>query len=210
MITRILIADDHEMIRSGLRSVLEKHEGWQVVAEAATGRDAVDLAAQTHPDVAVVDYLLPILNGAEVTRQIRNRSPQTEVLIFTLHDQDMLITEVLEAGARGYVIKSEANEHLVSAVAALADHRPYFSARFSERLVQNFLSSGKPTDAMSARERAIVQLIAEGHTNQQMAKLLNLSVKTIEAHRSSAMKKIGVTSTAGIIHYAIKNKVVEL
>jgi DNA-binding NarL/FixJ family response regulator len=212
MSTRILIADDHAMIRSGLRSVLEAHSGWEVVAEAADGREAVAQALQTRPNVAVVDYLLPALNGIEVTRQIRGKLPETEVLIFSLHEEDSIISEVLEAGARAYVLKSEANDYLVSAVAALAEHRPFFSGRISERLMRGFVSKnrGESIDGLTPRERLIVQMIAEGQTNQSIARTLNLSVKTIESHRAAAMAKIGATSTVAIARYAIKNKLVEL
>jgi DNA-binding NarL/FixJ family response regulator len=211
MTTRILIADDHEMVRAGIRAVLAGREGWEIVAEAGDGRDAIAKALQTRPHVAVVDYFLPIIDGVEVTRQIRDRLPGTEVLIFTLHDDDAVMSEVLNAGARAFVLKSEANELLVSAVAALEHHRPFFSRKLSERLVQGYLAKGSrtPLDLLTPRERTIVQLITEGNTNQQIASLLNLSVKTIESHRAGAMAKIGATSTAGIVRYAIKHKLVK-
>src|SRR5215475_8113538 len=139
-VTRILIADDHEVVRSGLRAILEAHEGWNVVAEARDGKEAIVRAAETKPDIAIVDYSLPIMNGVEVTRQIRARVPSAEVLIFTMHDSDVLLSELLEAGARAYLLKSYPKQYLIAAVESLADHKPYFTGRISERLLDAFLS----------------------------------------------------------------------
>jgi DNA-binding NarL/FixJ family response regulator len=133
--TRILIADDHEVVRSGLRAILEAHPGWEVVAEAADGKEAIKQALGTKPDVAVIDYSLPLLNGIEATRQIRKREPRTEVLIFTMHDEEVVIRSVLEAGALGYLLKADAKRHLVAAVGALAEHKPFFTARVSQTLL---------------------------------------------------------------------------
>ena len=212
MVLRLLLADDHDVVRAGLRAVIEANQGWQVVAEAEDGGKAVAQALETRPDVAVVDYFLPVLNGAEVTRQIKKRLPETEVLIFTLSDDEAVLQDVLVAGARGFVLKGESNGTLVAAVMALANHRPSFSGRLSERLVQAYLADGGSTavDPLSPRERSVVQLIAEGHSNQEIADLLKLSVKTIEAHRSTAMAKINATSTADVVRYAIKRKLSEL
>ena len=210
-VTRILIADDHEVVRYGLRSILEAHDGWDVVAEACDGKDAIAKAAETKPDVAIVDYSLPLMNGVEVTRQIRARVPSAEVLIFTMHDSDVLLSELLEAGARAYLLKSDAKQYLIAAVESLAAHRPFFTGRVSERLLNAYLSAhqGKADAVLSPRERVIVQLIAEGHSNKQMSEILNLSVKTIETHRAAVMRKLNVTSTAAIVRYAIRNKLVE-
>jgi DNA-binding NarL/FixJ family response regulator len=210
-VTRILIADDHEVVRSGLRSILEAHEGWEVVAEARDGREAIAKAAEVRPDVAIVDYSLPMMNGVEVTRQIRVRVPTAEVLIFTMHDSDVLLGELLEAGARAYLLKSDAKQYLIAAVESLAAHKPFFTGRVSEQLLDAFLSAhqGRTEASLSPRERVIVQLIAEGHSNKQMSEVLNLSVKTIETHRAAAMRKLNVTSTAAIVRYAIRNKLVE-
>jgi DNA-binding NarL/FixJ family response regulator len=144
--TRILIADDHEVVRSGLRKILEAHPDWEVVAEVADGRDAVHKVAETKPDVAVLDYSLPLLNGIEATRQIRTHTPGTEVLIFTMHDNDALIEDVLMAGARGYLLKSDANRHLIDAIEAVSSHKPFFSAKVSEVLLESFrqLAAGEP------------------------------------------------------------------
>ena len=168
--TRILIADDHEVVRSGLRKILEAHPDWEVVAEVADGRDAVRKVAETEPDVAVLDYSLPLLNGIEATRQIRARTPGTEVLIFTMHDNDALIEDVLMAGARGYLLKSDANQHLIDAIEALSSHKPFFSAKVSEALLESFRQRGSGrTSPLTSRERSVLQLIAEGHTNKEVS-----------------------------------------
>jgi len=209
--TRILIADDHAVVRSGLRALLESHAGWQVVAEAADGKAAVLKALETTPDVAILDYSMPLLNGVEATRQIRKRNPKIEVLVFTMHDSEALVAEVLEAGARAYLLKSDARQHLISAVAALAIHKPFFSGQVSEHLLDAYLLTQKRNlgAVISPRERMVVQLIAEGHTNKEISAILNLSIKTIESHRAAAMRKLNLTSTASIVRYAIRNRLIE-
>lgn len=208
VMVRILIADDHEVVRSGLRATLEAQPGWSVVAEAANGKDAVAKAAQVVPDVAIVDYALPLINGIEVTRRIRIRNPGTEVLIFTMHDSETLIREMLSAGARGYLLKSDATTFLITAVESLAAHKPFFTGKISETLLESFLVQGQHGDMLTGRERTVVQLIAEGYTNKEMADILNLSMKTIEAHRASALRKLELKNTAGLVRYAIRNKLV--
>jgi DNA-binding NarL/FixJ family response regulator len=208
---RILIADDHDVVRSGLRSILEAHAAWQVVAEAVDGKEAVDKATETKPDVAVIDYSLPVMNGVDAARQIRSRAPKTEVLIFTMHESDALVSEALQAGARAFLLKSEAQHHLIAAVEALATHKPFFTGNLSEKLLETFLAANgaAPGPVLSPRERVVVQLIAEGNSNKEMSGILNLSVKTIETHRASAMRKLNITSTAALVRYAIRNKLVE-
>jgi DNA-binding NarL/FixJ family response regulator len=210
-VTRILIADDHEVVRSGLRTILESHEGWEVVAEAENGKDAVSKALASRPDVAIIDYSLPVINGIEATRQIRARIPEAEILIFTMHDSDILVGELLQAGARAYLLKSDARQYLVAAVESLVNHRPFFTGRVSEQLLKSYLttSSLRGEGTLTPRERLVVQLISEGHSNKQIGTILNLSVKTIESHRATAMRKLNVTSTAAIVRYAIRNKIVE-
>jgi DNA-binding NarL/FixJ family response regulator len=210
-VTRILIADDHEVVRSGLRSILEAHRGWEVVAEACDGKEAIAKAVESRPDVAVVDYSLPLMNGVEVTRQIRDHVPNAEILIFTMHDSNVLVGELLEAGARAYLLKSDAKRYLIAAVEALADHKPFFTGRVSEQLLESFLANNlrSTQGSLSPRERGIVQLIAEGHSNREMSEILNLSVKTVETHRAAAMRKLNLTSTAAIVRYAIRNKLVD-
>jgi DNA-binding NarL/FixJ family response regulator len=210
-LARILIADDHEIVRLGLRAILEARPGWKVVAEAADGKDAIAKALASKPDVVIMDYCLPIMNGVEATRQIRAHLPNTEIMIFTAHDSEALVGDLLQAGARAYLLKSEARRYLIGAVESLVNHKPFFTGRISEHLLDACLKAhrGKGEGALSPRERTVVQLIAEGHGNKAMAATLNLSVKTIESHRATAMRKLNVTSTAGIVRYAVRNKLVE-
>jgi DNA-binding NarL/FixJ family response regulator len=208
--TRILIADDHDVVRSGVRSILEAQEGWEVVGEAETGKEAVDKALATRPDVVVLDYALPVMNGIEATRQIRARVPGAEVLIFTMHDTDALVREVLEAGARGFLLKSDARKFLLAAVESLVAHKPFFTGKVSETLLASYLAKRAETEELlTARERSVIQLIAEGHTNRSMADILSISSKTVETHRASAMRKLDLSTTAALIRYAIRNKIVE-
>jgi DNA-binding NarL/FixJ family response regulator len=210
-VTRILIADDHEVVRSGVRAILEAHEGWEVVAEAKDGKDAIAKAVQTRPDVAIIDYSLPVMDGIEVTRQINAKLPTTEILIFTIHDSDVLVAEVLRAGARAYLLKSEANQYLIAAVESLAEHKPFFTGKISQRLLSAFLADreGQPKRALTPRERMVVQLIAEGHSNRETAEILNLSIKTIESHRAEAMRKLNLKSIAAVVRFAVRNRLIE-
>ena len=210
--TRILIADDHAVVRSGLRTILEAHPNWEVVAEASDGKEAISMAIEAEPDVAVIDYSLPIVNGIEVTRQIRARLPKTEVLIFTMHDNQTLIEDVLKAGARGYLLKSEANANLIGAIEALATHKPFFTANVSEALLRSYVKGSKSAvSPLTDRERTIVQLIAEGHSNKEIAQLLGIRRKTVETHRAAVMRKrkLNLSSLAALVRYAIRNKIAE-
>ena len=160
--------------------------------------------------MVVLDYALPVLNGVEATRQIRARVPRAEVLIFTMHDTDALVRDALEAGARGFLLKSDAKRFLISAVETLAVHKPFFTAKVSETLLDTYLAKGAATDSLiSPREKSVVQLIAEGRTNKEIADLLSISLKTVETHRAAAMRKLNVTTTAALIRYAIRNKFIE-
>ena len=206
--TRILIADDHDVVRDGLRRLLEAQANCEVVAEAPDGKEAILKAVETKPDIAVVDYALPLINGLEVTRQIRSRLPKTEVLIFTMHDNERLIDDLLRAGAKGFVLKSDAKAELLAAIDSLASHRPFFTSRVSEALLNSF-NKDREYLALTPRERQIVQLIAEGHTNKQTANLLNISLKTVETHRMAIMNKLNLSSSAALVRYAIRNKLVE-
>jgi len=209
-VTRILIADDHEVVRDGLRKLLEAHPNCEVVAEAADGREAVAKALEVTPDIAVVDYSLPLINGVEVTRRIRSRLPKTEVLIFTMHDNETIFDELLRAGARGYVLKSDAKLHLLDAIDSLAAHRPFFSSPVSEALLTSFRKQQhKEPRALSPREREIVQLIAEGHSNKDVATKLSISVKTVETHRATTMRKLNLSSSAALVRYAVRNKLAD-
>jgi DNA-binding NarL/FixJ family response regulator len=205
-----LIADHHAVVRSGLRSILETQSGWKIVAEAADGSEAIARAVDSNPDVAIIDHALPTMNGLEVIRQIRRRVPTAEILIFTVHDGKALVSDLLQAGAKGYLLKSEASRHLVAAVESLAAHRPFFSPE-AERLLKSFAAKtgSGPSNDLSPRERAVVQLIVEGHTNRQIGAILNLAPKTVETHRAEAMRKLGVNTLAGLVRYAIRNKLVE-
>jgi DNA-binding NarL/FixJ family response regulator len=209
--TRILIADDHEVVRSGLKAILEARPGWQVVAEVGDGKEASARAIEVEPDVAIVDYSLPVMNGIEATRQIRARLPATEVLIFTMHDSETLVEEALHAGARAFLLKSEAQHYLVAAVESLSGHKAFFTGMLSEKMLDTFLAAQGHRNAplLSPRERVVVQLIAEGNSNKDMSGILNLSIKTIETHRATAMRKLNISSTAGLVRYAIRNKLVE-
>ena len=206
----ILIADDHDVVRSGLRAILESHEGWEVVAEADNGKDAIALAVEKSPNVAIVDYSLPLINGIEVARNIKVRHVDTEVLIFTMHDSDMLVREAFQAGARAFLLKSDARQHLLTAVESLLNHRPFFTGNISEKMLASYLSlNDGPKVVLSPREKNVIQLISEGYSNKGMSRVLNLSVKTIETHRASAMRKLSVNSTAELVRYAIRNMLIE-
>ena len=209
---RILLADDHAVVRRGLRALLEARQDFEVCAEASNGREAVELALHHRPDVAVLDISLPIVNGIEATRQIRKEAPGTEVLIFTLHDRENDIRDVLFAGASGYVLKSEADEQIVRAVEALARHHAFFSDHVLETLLDSFLGqtgTGHITHQLTARERKVVQLIAEGNSNKKTAFLLGIGVKTVETHRSASMRKLDIHSTAQLVRYAFREGLVQ-
>jgi DNA-binding NarL/FixJ family response regulator len=206
---RLLIADDHDVVRSGLRSILEDREGWSVVAEAADGKQAVAKSISEKPDIAILDYSLPLINGIEATRQIRMRAPTVEVLIFTMHDNDTLLRDLLRAGARGYLLKSDAERYLFAAVEALSAHKTFFTDKASEALLDTFLRAKPKDDVLTNRERSIVQLVAEGHSNKVIASVLNISVKTVETHRATIMRKLSLTSSAALVRYAVRNRLVE-
>jgi DNA-binding NarL/FixJ family response regulator len=207
---RILIADDHEVVRFGVRQILETQANWEVVAEASDGKEAVSRAIETKPDICIVDHSLPLMNGLEVTRQIRARVPKSEILIFTMHDNEKLVQELLQAGAKGYLLKSDAKTHLIEAVTSLANHRPFFTQKVSEALLDVYLTRLERTvSAITSRQRTVVQLIAEGHTNKEVARVLNISLKTAETHRATIMRKLQVHSSADLVRYAIRNKIIE-
>lgn len=207
---RILIADDHEVVREGLRRCLESQPGWEVVAEATDGRDAVGKALETKPNVAVLDYSMPRMNGVDATRQIRTRLRDTEVLIFTICDDNKIMSDCLDAGARGYVLKTDAQDDLVRAVEALGAHKPFFTAMLSEQLLARFvtLPMGK-APVLNDRERDIVQLIAQGHTSRQIASVLNVSYSRVETERAILNRKLDAPTSAGIVRYAIRNGLIE-
>ena len=211
---RILIADDHELIRKGIATTLAEVPGWTVVAQAENGRQAVELAHSLRPDIVILDMTMPELNGLEATRQILAARSGERVLILTAHESEQLVREVLNAGAQGYVLKSDAGRALVSAVEALLDGRPFFTSKVARIVLDGFLRSpdGAPgTDAaqaLSPREREIVQLLAEGKSNKEVARALGITVKTAETHRSNIMRKMQFASLSDLIRYAIRNNIV--
>ncbi len=208
---RILIADDHDVVRRGVRDVLESQPGWEVCAEAADGRQAIEMALKEKPDVAVLDVSLPLLNGIGVTRQLRQALPRTEILLFTMHDDDETVSGGLAAGARGYILKSDSDQQLINAVQALGAHRPYFSDCVSELLLDAALHDRKTSrlESFTARELEVAQLIAEGCGNKQIARNLGISVKTVESHRAAAMRKAGVRTAAEFVRFAIKHNLIQ-
>lgn len=211
-VKKVMIADDHAVVRRGLRTLIEGVPGWEVCAEAADGSEAVKLAAETKPDVIIMDLSMPVMSGVDATIQIRKVLPQVEVLILTMHESDRLAGQALRAGARGYLLKGESEDKLIDALEALSRHQPYFSPGVSETLLQGYLHSGEAGEIkqLTARERQIVKLVAEGKSNKIIAALLSLSVKTVETHRAAAMHKIGAKSAADLTLYAARNDLVQL
>jgi DNA-binding NarL/FixJ family response regulator len=209
--TRILIADHHEVVRCGLRCILETRAGWKIVAEAADGKTAIAQAIQVRPDVAIIDTSLPLLGASEVARQIRGRCPDTEVLALATNDTEALADDLLQAGVRAYLLKSDPSQSVLAAVEALSRHKPFFTGSVTRKLLQTFLSPQEHVaeSPLSPRERVVVQLIAEGHSNREMSGILCLSIKTVETHRASAMRKLEIASTAGLVRYAVRNGLVE-
>ena len=212
---RVLLADDHVLKRRGIRDLLEADPEIEVIAEAGDGREAAHLTLKSKPDVLIVDLTMPELNGLDAIRQIRKESPQVELLVFSMHDSEDLIREVLSAGARGYVLKSDAALYLVEAVKSLARHRPFFTPRISEAILNTLVTSAagpaeKTTSGpLSAREREILQLLAENKSNKEIAARLGISVRTVETHRRSVMQKLEASSIVELVHYAIRNGIVQ-
>jgi DNA-binding NarL/FixJ family response regulator len=212
MSLRILVVDDHAVVRRGVRSLLESHEGWEVCGEATTGRDAVEQSRRLRPDVVVMDLSLPELNGLDATRQILKDAPNTEVLVLTMHHSEELARDVLQAGARGYVLKADADENLITAVDSLRQHKPFLTSTVTEFVLDDYVRRGDGDQgdlALTAREREIIQLVAEGQSNKEAASTLGISVKTVEAHRANVMRKLHLRSVSDLVRYAIRNKIVQ-
>jgi len=212
---RIVIADDHEMVRRGLVATLADVERWTVVAQADNGREAAELVATHEPDIAILDLSMPELNGLDATRRILAARPETCVLILTAHESEQLVREVLAAGARGYVLKSDAGRILVRAVEALLEGRTFFTSKVARLVLEGYLRGGgaetqEAAQTLSAREREIVQLLAEGASNKEVARALGISVKTAETHRSNIMRKMQFASLSDLVKYAVRNKIIEV
>lgn len=212
---RILLADDHDLTRAGLRYLLEKQPGWEVCGEAIHGRMAVDMATKLTPDMAILDMSMPELNGLEATRHILKKLPRTKILIYTMHETERIIIDALETGVHGIVLKSDAGDNIVKAVETILAGRRFFTSQVAETMAELFLSSRASAKGQSesgiiltAREREIVQLLAEGKSNKEAADRLNISARTVEGHRAEIMKKLKVESLAELIRYAIRNEMV--
>jgi DNA-binding NarL/FixJ family response regulator len=215
MSLRILVVDDHAVVRRGVRALLESEDGWEVVGEASTGREAVEHSRRLLPHVVVMDLSLPELSGLDATRQILKDAPKTEVLVLTMHHAEELAAEVLRAGARGYILKSDADANLIAAVRALKEHKPFLSPAVTEFMLDDFVRTRSATgdaprrNPLTPRERQIVQLIAGGQSAKEVASLLGLSVKTIESHRTNILHKLRLRSISDLVRYAVRNKIVE-
>lgn len=206
---QVLIVDDHPLIRQGMRSLLEKH-GFTVVGEAADGREATQLARELDPDVAVLDLAMPLLNGLDAAREITRTSRRTKTILVTIHTADQYVLEALQAGVRGYVLKSQATAELVQAIQEVIRGGRYLSPGISEAVVQAYLAkTDLPSDPLSPREREVLQLIAEGKATKDIAGLLGVSVKTIESHRVRLMEKLDIRQTAGLVRYAIRRGLIQ-
>ena len=211
---RILVADDHEVVRRGLRSLLEAQPGWEVVAEAVNGRQAVVEALARQPDIVILDIAMPELNGLEAARQIVKALPRAEVLVHTMHYSEQMAHEVLAAGARAYVLKSDGGQDLLAAIQSLLLHKIYLTSSVSEVVVGGYLRStaavaAPPSaDRLTAREREIIQLLAEGKANKDVANTLGISLRTAENHRANIMHKLNLKSLSDLIHYTLRNGIV--
>ena len=211
---RILLADDHTLVRQGLRKLLEERPDWEVIAEAGDGREAVRLAEQHKPDVAILDVAMPLLNGIEATRQITKRVPGTHVLVLSMHADEAYVTQILQAGATGYLLKDSADVDLLKAVGEAAHGRSFFSPAIARVMLDDYvraLADKGVTDryeSLSAREREIFQLIAEAKTNKEIAVLLSVSPSTVETHRAHIMEKLDLHSAAEIVLYAVRRGVI--
>jgi DNA-binding NarL/FixJ family response regulator len=213
---RILVADDHDLLRRGVKTLLQSHAGWEVCGEAKTGREAVEKAAVLKPDVVVLDIGMPDLNGLEAAKRIRKDSANTEILILSMHYSDQLIREIVEAGVRGYIVKTDSDRDLIIAVETLARHKPFFTPQATEVILGSF-NTGAPvkevpelvSQRLTSREREIVQLLAEGKSSKEVATSLGISVKTAETHRANLMRKLELHSVSELVRYAVRNQIIE-
>lgn len=213
---RLLVADDHEIVRKGLKAVLEAQPGWTVLAEASDGREAVEKAKQLKPDVTVLDLGMPSLNGLEASRQILKNDSSAKILILTMHETDPLIRDVLDAGARGYVLKTDASRDLVTAVNAVRSNKTFFTAKVAQMVLDGYLDTKprapepeSPKIRLTPRQREIVQLLAEGKSSKEVAAVLGLSIKTAETHRANIMRRLDCHSVSELVRYAVRNNIIE-
>ena len=212
---RILLADDHKVVRQGTRALLSTVPEWEIVGEADNGRDAVSLTSELKPDIVILDIGMPELNGLDATRQIKKKLPETEVLIFTGQETEELVHDVFDSGARSYIMKTDAADHLIDALKALSEHKHFFTSRISEIVFARYIQGKKTVEGapeksrITDREREIVQLLAEGKSSKEIATMLGISVRTVETHRAAIMKKLGLKSFSELIRYAVRNKIVE-
>jgi DNA-binding NarL/FixJ family response regulator len=212
---RILVADDHELVRRGIRDLLCTPRGWKVVGEAADGQEAVEKASKLKPDIVIVDISMPELDGLQATRQIRQVSPGTQVVVLTMHESDQMVRRVLDAGALAYVLKSDLAAHLVRAVINVSAGKLFLTPRVSEIILRSFLKTGNRPDSTehsqprpTSREVEIIRLLAEGKANKEIAAELGITLRTVETHRANILLKLGLHSLADLIHYAIRNKII--
>jgi two-component system, NarL family, response regulator NreC len=206
---RIVLADDHALVRQGLSSLLER-EKFQVVAEASDGQEVLRLVGQFHPDIAVVDISMPTLNGIDAARELARSSPKTKTILLTQHDEEQYIHEALQAGVRGYVLKSQVASELVHAIQQVSRGGFYLSPGVSEAVVEAYRTrSERPADPLSSRERQVLQLIAEGRSTKDVASLLGISLKTAESHRSRLMQKLDIHETASLVRYAVRRGLIQ-
>jgi len=213
---RVLLADDHALMRRGIRDLLQADAEIEVIGEASDGREATQLAQKLKPDVIIIDLTMPELNGLDAIRFIRKDCPGAEIIVFSMHDSEELIREVFAAGARGYVLKSDAALYLVEAVRSLSRHKPFFTPRISEAILNTLVTSagsgkteGSGMGPLSSREREILQLLAENKSNKEIAARLGISIRTVETHRRSIMQKLDANSIVELVHYAIRNGIVQ-
>jgi DNA-binding NarL/FixJ family response regulator len=214
-VLRILIADDHEVARKGIRALLEEHGGWEVCGEAKDGREAVELSSQLKPDIMLLDIGMPNLNGLDAARQILALNPDARILILTVHDSEQVVREVLAAGARGFLLKSDAGRDLMAAVEALQNRRTFFTSKVAQMMLDGYLRPNEERDnsgqqILTPREREVIQLVAEGKTTKEIANALSLSVKTAETHRTNLMRKLDLHSVADLTLYAVRNGIVQI
>jgi DNA-binding NarL/FixJ family response regulator len=209
---RILIADDHGIVRSGLRLLLERQEDIEVIAEAADGAEARDIAVRERPDLAILDVRMPKLTGLQVTREIKRQAPEVSVLILSMHDDERYLFEALKAGASGYVLKTQADADLMEAIRAVQRGEPFLTPAAQQTLIKDVLERGHKTEGeegLTPREEEIVKLVAEAHTTRQIAEILHLSEKTVENHRGNAMRKLGMRDRVELVRYAIRRGLID-